>query len=230
MSFIRLENGRIVVIDTCDTSNTEINTEINLLTKNGELIEAVVATHPFHTLFFRQFYAKFPNCKYYGTPRHLEIIPDIPWAGSVNDESIRSIWNPEIEIRIPDGADFVNVSQDNHFISAFVFHKNSKVIHVDDTIMYLDNPSCILRCCAGLKPNSMMLHVSLYQHKALIPKANSAALFKAWVDKLMVDWDFDTIATAHTANKVGGAKEMLAETMKKAQKYFDEFATKHATK
>jgi hypothetical protein len=127
MSFVRLGNGRFIVIDTCDTSNESVIKEINLLTRDGELIDAVLATHPYHTVYFRQFYYKYPRAKYYGAPRHLEIIPEIPWAGSLNDESVRDLWEPEIEIRIPAGADFVNTTADNHFISAFVFHPKSKV-------------------------------------------------------------------------------------------------------
>jgi hypothetical protein len=33
------------------------------LTRGGELIEAVVATHPFHTLYFAPFHAIYPNVR-----------------------------------------------------------------------------------------------------------------------------------------------------------------------
>jgi len=36
------------------------------------------------------------------------------------------------------------------------------------------------------------------------------------VEQLLVDWDFDNIVTAHTGNKLGGAKAALAATLKKA--------------
>ncbi len=40
---------------------------------------------------------------YYGTPRHLRNIKDIPWAGDVNVCEIRNKWSPEVEMRIPAG-------------------------------------------------------------------------------------------------------------------------------
>lgn len=60
MSFIQLNNGRFLVVDTVDVkSDTDFKTEIDLFTKNGTLMEAVIATHPFHTLcslFFTFFF------------------------------------------------------------------------------------------------------------------------------------------------------------------------------
>jgi hypothetical protein len=75
-----------------------------------------------------------------------------------------------------------------------------------------------------------MFHTSLYQHKALIKRADSAGLFKAWVQELLRDWDFDIIAAAHMSNKVGGAKEKVATALIKAQKTFDEFTAMYANK
>ncbi len=100
------------------------------LTDGGKRIEAVVATHPFHTLAFRRgpgpfavflplilrvagapacsFYGHYPTPKYYGTPRHLRNFTDIPWAGDVNCPTVRSLWAPAIDMRIPAGAEFVD--------------------------------------------------------------------------------------------------------------------------
>ncbi|CAF4947581.1 unnamed protein product, partial [Rotaria magnacalcarata] len=60
-----------------------------------------IAVHPFHTLAFPAFYEAFPNTKYYGTPRHLRRLTQIPWAGSLEDCQTRKIWEPEVELRIP---------------------------------------------------------------------------------------------------------------------------------
>jgi len=48
MSFIRLNSGKFLVVDTCVFSE-EAKREIDDLTDNGALIEAVVGTHPYHT-------------------------------------------------------------------------------------------------------------------------------------------------------------------------------------
>ena len=102
MSIIRLANGRFLVIDTVEM-NDQLRQEINHLTNNGEKIEAVLATHPFHTLAFPSFYQAYPNAHYYGTPRHLRRLTNIPWKGSLDDCHVRQIWEPQVELRIPAG-------------------------------------------------------------------------------------------------------------------------------
>jgi hypothetical protein len=73
------------------------------LTENGTKIEAVLATHPFHTLAFPAFHKSYPALKYYGTPRHLKNQPEIGWVGDLNDCKTRALWSPEVEMRIPAG-------------------------------------------------------------------------------------------------------------------------------
>src|SRR3989338_2874866 len=81
MSLIKLSTGKFLVIDTVPLDEA-LKKEIDQLTNNGNDIEAVVATHPFHTLAFPDFYKNYPNAPYYGTPRHLRNQKDIPWAGN----------------------------------------------------------------------------------------------------------------------------------------------------
>jgi hypothetical protein len=85
-----------------------------------------------------------------------------------------------------------------------------------------------MKCIFGIKPDMLTFQPALRKHKALIEQSDSAELFKAWVEGILRDWDFDIIAAAHCANKVGGAKQALAATLKKAQKIFDEFTAKHS--
>jgi hypothetical protein len=94
----------------------DLRKEIDMLTRGGALIEAVLATHPFHARGFEPFYAVYggsglsirangqkglfsssgggggsaaaappaqntSHIKYYGTPRHLRRLPQIPWIG-----------------------------------------------------------------------------------------------------------------------------------------------------
>jgi len=102
MSFIELYNGNFLVIDTVEL-NDHLRQEINHLTDNGNKIEAVIGTHPFHTLSFPTFYESYPNASYYGTPRHLRRLTQIPWIGSLDDCSVRKKWEPDVELRIPAG-------------------------------------------------------------------------------------------------------------------------------
>ncbi len=102
MSFIQLNNGNFLVIDTVELDDN-LRQEINHLTDNGNKIEAVIGTHPFHTLSFSTFYESYPNAEYYGTPRHLRRLTQIPWVGSLDDCNVRKKWEPDVELRIPAG-------------------------------------------------------------------------------------------------------------------------------
>ncbi|KAJ3094853.1 hypothetical protein HDU97_007525 [Phlyctochytrium planicorne] len=212
MSLIRLKSGKFLAIDTVELTPS-LKDEIDKLTDNGSLIEAVIGTHPYHTLYFPGFYEKYPNTKYYGTPRHLRIFPDIPWAGDVNEESVRKLWEPEVEMRIPDGAEFVNPlpERTNHFSNVFVFHKASRTIHVDDTIMYFKDPGMALRM-AGFSDGRMDFHRSI-TGPGLLPTPDAPQKFQCWVAKLIHDWDFDNISSAHNGCKIGGAKKQLQDTL-----------------
>lgn len=96
MSLLRLKSkNRFLLLDTCELS-VGAKFELDFLTENGTLIDGVIATHPFHTMFFVAFHAKYPTLKFYGTPRHIRTIPSIPWAGDVNEEIVRRLWEPDV--------------------------------------------------------------------------------------------------------------------------------------
>lgn len=225
MSIIKLNSGKFLVIDTVELDD-QLKSQIDALTNNGDLIEAVLATHPFHTVYFPAFYSLYPNAQYYGCPRHIRNITTITWKGNFNDEATLKLWETEqIYLRIPDGAEFVNPAESNHFSSVFVFHQPSRTIHVDDTIGFHPNPGCFLRCALGAKKNQMMF----WNLQRGLKKDNEAPiLFKNFIQKILSDWDFDNACTAHTGNKIGGAKEELRLTLlreeynltKLAQQYY----------
>src|SRR3989338_2179501 len=85
MSFLKLSNGKYLLVDTVPLTE-DAKSEIDILTDNGKNIEAVIATHPFHTMSFEQFYKAYPNVPYYGTPRHLRNIKSVPWTGDIMNE------------------------------------------------------------------------------------------------------------------------------------------------
>jgi hypothetical protein len=218
MSIVRLSSGRFLVIDTIPLSETLL-AEINHLTNNGSLIEAVIATHNYHTLYFPPFRAQFPTVPMYGTPRHLRIQPELEWKGAVSDAEVLTKWEPDVSIRIPAGADFLTPAENNHFSCAFVFHHKSRAIHIDDTVMYFENPGCVLRM-VGAKAGRMTFHTSI-TGPGLNKTPEAPYEFRDWVQGLINDWDFDTVVTAHIGNKVGGAKEMLKATLEHFAPTFD---------
>ena len=116
MSFIKLRNGNFLVIGTIELDD-ELRQEINHLTDNGNKIEAVLGIHPFHTLAFPAFYQSYPNAKYYGTPRHLRRLTQIPWVDSLDHCHVRTKWEPDVQLRIPAGQ-----SSPVRYNSAYLFH------------------------------------------------------------------------------------------------------------
>ena len=51
MSLLKLSTGRFLVIDTIPLSEN-VKADFDELTQGGALVDAVLATHPFHTLAF----------------------------------------------------------------------------------------------------------------------------------------------------------------------------------
>ena len=227
MNFCRLSNGRFLVIDTVEVT-PELKVEIDHLTDNGQLMEAVVATHPFHTLFFPAFHALYPNVPMYGTPRHLRNQPTIPWAGDVSKPEVLNKWNPEIEMSVTLGTNFENPGDNARLASVFVFHRASRTVHVDDTIMYIDRPSCLLRCCC-VPANSMSFHLS-FTGDGLLPTAEAPHDFKRWLETVVLNWDFDNLVCAHMGNKIGGAKAKLRHVLESSEADIVKLSNKHARK
>jgi len=82
MSFIKLSSGKFLVLDTVQLTPV-VKADIDTLTNGGELIDTVVATHPYHTIYFKDFQREYPAAKYFGTSRHLEVFPGLKWDGDI---------------------------------------------------------------------------------------------------------------------------------------------------
>eukprot|EP00428_Durinskia_dybowskii_P078820 CAMPEP_0170362586 /NCGR_PEP_ID=MMETSP0117_2-20130122/4410_1 /TAXON_ID=400756 /ORGANISM="Durinskia baltica, Strain CSIRO CS-38" /LENGTH=177 /DNA_ID=CAMNT_0010617011 /DNA_START=269 /DNA_END=802 /DNA_ORIENTATION=+ len=173
-------------------------------------------------MYFPPFAKKFPGLRYIGTPRHIKKGMGVTWEDSVLNH-LHDWENDGVYMRIPDGADFENPAENNHFSSVHVFHSESRTIHIDDTILYFDNPPCVLSCLG--KKHGTMEFWDL--NGGLQEKEAAAAQFKAWVQKFIEDWDFDNICTAHTGNLIGGAKAKVQELLVSSQTKFDACARKH---
>jgi len=226
MSVIHLpHSNKFLVIDTIPLT-PEIKEELDVLTNNGKDIEAVLATHPFHTLSMLPFFKEYPKASYYGTPRHIRNIPDIPWVGILEECKIRAKWNPDIEMKIPNGAEFADPKpeKNNHFSCVFVFHKPSKTLHVDDTLMYCPDPSFLLKI-GGFKKDGLSFHPSI-KGPGLLPHPNAPFEFRDFIKEVIHDWDFDNICAAHMGNKIGGAHEQLEKTLKDAEPLFQKLHEK----
>lgn len=223
MSLIKLNNNKFLVIDTIPFSGN-LQNMFNEITNNGNDIEAVIATHPFHTMAFKDFYEKYPNIDYYGTPRHLRTIKDIPWKGTICDESVKTKWNSEVEFRIPDGAEWDNPLPEsyNHFVSCWVYSKLAKTIHVDDTLIYMKDAPFTAKL-VGYKDDTLMFHPSI-SGPGLKSETCAPYEFKNWVQDILNNWEIDNICCAHMDNKIGGGSTALQNLLNNSEDVFKELS------
>jgi len=101
-------------------------------------------------------------------------------------------------------------------------HRESKTMHVDDTIMYSEQPGFLLKLI-GYKKGTMAFHPTL-KGPGLYPTPEAPFQFRDWVAGIIKDWDFENLCTAHFGNKIGGARAQLEDTLKKAEPLFQKIS------
>ncbi|KAJ3063064.1 hypothetical protein HDU99_004999 [Rhizoclosmatium hyalinum] len=214
MNFIKLQSGRFIALSTVALDESTLK-QVNELTHNGTLLDAVIATNPFHTLAFTQFHKAFPHARYYGTPRHIRNLPAIPWTGSVADESVRKLWSPEIEMRIPAGCEFdAPVPENlNHFSGIIALHVASKTLISDDAFNVTVHPS-FFKSLFGAKHGHVTFFMTLHS-QGIDQRPEAPKEFYVWMEALLRDWDFDNMATAHSGVLIGGAKKGVRELLQR---------------
>ena len=215
MSAAALPNGRFLIVDAAKM-DAEQKKQFDEVSQNGELIDAVIFTHPFHTLaILPAFVAAYPACKVYGMPRHLRIFPDIPWAGCLDKCTTRKLWEPDVVLSIPNGVQYDNPipNSTNHFACCWVFHRASKTVHVDDSVNCWANPGLLIRFALGAKRGRLQFHRSLVTGAALLPEPGSAEACRTWFSSTPLTWDFDSLVTAHDSGVLGGARQQLRELL-----------------
>ena len=112
------------------------------LTNDGNDVEAILNLHPFHTVHVRRMHQQFPNAKLYGTARHIQKFPELPWETTRTEDTRRCTRSSTrtFQFSVPRGVDFISKNENVHFSSVLAYHLASKTIHVDDTFMYLRFP------------------------------------------------------------------------------------------
>lgn len=244
MSVARLNDGKFVVIDTVDIT-TDIQRELNELTKDGSLIAAVVATHPWHTVFFPAFHALYPataDRRYFGTERHLRKQKDVVWSGDISKVFLE--W-PELPMVATGGTDLADQGTEDgrkKLASVFVFHNASKTVHNDDTIMILDLKLMASEMGADATEASvaafwknisskitgpgMHFHPSLFG-PGLNQNPAAAWEFKRSIQRVL-SWDFINFCAAHNSEIRNTAKEALQNLLDRSEMDFVELSSRFA--
>ena len=126
--------------------------------------------------------------------------------------------------------EFVNPlpESSNHLASVFVFHRASRTLHVDDTIIYGDHPGFLMKLF-GFKHGTMAFQPAI-KGPGLYPTAEAPFQFRDWMKTMLDDWAFDNICCAHSGVKIGGAHEQVRQLVNTAEPLFKKLSERNAKK
>lgn len=211
-SLVQLGSGNFVFLDSCSLS-TESKIKIDKLTDGGKKVEAIINLHPFHTLKVSEMHSYYPGALLYGTSRHREVLPELPWEELCSeDKALHALYADDLAFSVPEGVHFYTDNQQIHFSSVLSYHAVSKTIHVDDTLMFTPYPRVL--SALGFK-DRLSLHPTL--PFALEKNKKSADQFRRWGQSLVSEWeDATNLCAAHTAPLLN--EKDLADRILKALK------------
>lgn len=204
-SLVRLADGRFVWLDAYDLDDETRRWAAEVVGPAG--VAAILNLHPFHTLHVRAMAAAFPGAKLYGTARHHARFPDLRWEPErTEDPALHARFADDLAFTVPRGVDFVPANENLHFASVLALHRATRVLHVDDTLLYVRLPGLLRRW----KPDVVRLHPTL--RRVLEPRPGAAADFRAWCDELRaLARQADTLCAAHSGVLPPGRGAPLAE-------------------
>ncbi len=193
-SLVRRANGRFVFLDSYTLSG-KVQREVDALTNGGKDVEAILNLHPFHTVHVPAMHQRYPKAKLYGTARHLSRFPDLPWQKTRTEQPrLHTMFEEDFEFSVPRGVDFISANENVHFSSVLVFHRASRTIHVDDTLMYVRLP--LPMRMLGFR-DILLFHPTLRQ--ALEKRKGAGQDFRDWALELAKGWrDAENLCAAHT--------------------------------
>lgn len=197
-SLVELASGAFVMLDACGLDG-ETREWIGEKTDGGAAIEAVLHLHPFHTVHVRSLHELYPDAKLYGTARHRELADDLPWQDlKTEDPELHQRYAGDFDFSIPRGVDFISKDPKLHFSSVLAFHKRSRTLHVDDTVLFLKLPPVI----RWFKRDMTRFHMTL--PKVLEKRAGAASDFRAWAGELIERCaEVDNLCAAHNSVLLG---------------------------
>lgn len=192
-SLVKRANGKFVLLDAY-TFEGAVKQQIDSLTNNGADIEAIINLHPFHTLHVVNAHTAYPQAKLFGTQRHIDKYPELPWQKELtNTIEFASLFAVDFEFSVPRGVEFISKNEHLHFASVLAYHIPSKTIHVDDTLMYFKLPGLF----GTFKKAQVSFHMTL--SKTLEKRPGAADDFRLWVAEIAEQWrDAEVLCAAHS--------------------------------
>lgn len=194
-ALVHLSDGRFVLLDSYSL-RPELLAELQRITGGADKVAAILNLHPFHTLHTQAMQAQFPSAALYGTARHKEKFPGLPWQDlDTEDPALWPAFDPDLDFTVPRGVAFIPANEQLHFASVMAYHRPSGTIHVDDTFNALA-PGGLGRAL-GWRPR-ISFHPTL--PKVLDQSPGAADAFRAWAEDLSADWgDARNLCAAHNA-------------------------------
>jgi hypothetical protein len=194
-SLVRRANGRFVFLDSY-TLTGKVRRDVDALTNGGRDVEAILNLHPFHTVHVPAMHQQYPKARLYGTARHLARFPDLPWQKTRTEQArLHTMFKEDFEFSVPRGTDFISANESVHFSSVLVFHRASRTIHVDDTLIYARLPPPMRML--GFR-DILLFHPTLRQ--ALEKRKGAGEDFRNWALELAEGWrSAENLCAAHTA-------------------------------
>ncbi|QJR05833.1 hypothetical protein HH800_26715 (plasmid) [Sphingobium yanoikuyae] len=225
MSLVRRRTGRFLLIDSYGVSGADRDALLKL-TDNGAAIDAIINVHPFHTLHCRAAHEVAPGARLFGTQRHRDQAPELPWEKDRIEDGATQAQFDELAFSVPDGLDLVTSDESVHAASVLVRHRPSGIVHVDDTLMVLAAPG-LLRYV--LPQSRMRFHPRLA--KALQHRAGAADDFTSWARGLAESWAGTRIVcAAHSAVRQftpNGWHDEMTLALSDVQKMLDQHRSRH---
>lgn len=194
MSLVRRGDGHFTLLDSYALEGDD-RAALLALTDGGRAIDTVINLHPFHTLHCAAVHAMVPHAQLFGTRRHHQKLPELPWVeGLVEDTAVQAGFADTFDFSVPPGVDFICSDQSVHVASVLARHRASGIVHVDDTLNVFKGPG-LLR--AILPEPRLRFHPML--SKALQKRAGAADDFARWARDLAERWaDTPVVCAAHS--------------------------------
>lgn len=226
MSLVQRDDGRFIVIDSYAASGPD-REEFRKLTAEGEAIDAIINVHPFHTIHCRAMHEFAPKARLFGTRRHRQRAPDLPWMEQLIEEpSTQQMFAGDLEFAVPDGVDFVCENENVHVASVLVRHRSSGIVHVDDTLNVLAAPGPLGR----LLPQSRLKFHPLLA-RALQRRPGAVQDFERWAVGIADRWkETPIVCAAHSAVRrlsPGGWHEEILAALSAVEKKLDAHRLRH---
>lgn len=193
MSLVRKPDGRFLLLDSYELDRSD-QRELLELTEGGALIDAVLNVHPFHTIHCKFIQELLPHARLIGTKRHHEEDPQLHWDKDlIEDTATQRQFADILDFSIPSGVDFISDDDSVHVGSVIVRHRESGIIHADDTLMVIDLPALVQKVVPGPK---LRFHPKLSD--GLEQRAGAADDYIRWARGMAADWaDTRIICAAH---------------------------------